>query len=180
MNYLISTLAIVSAVALCALIVRGVLATRLTIAAGWQHFFDGFKFSPENFYNQVEEAIKAREITGFDVDRRSFVTSHALSSKRAYLRVSQWEYIYYVCAAPFGTGTFVSWRLCVRDERILNRIPILSKLLGKDRRNKTFYQIDTESMWSSAIHGAVLEVIEKIGTPNGVRLSESERQYATS
>ena len=95
-----------------------------------------------------------------------------------YLRVSQNEYLYYICSAPYGTGTFVSSWFCTKDEKLGNRIPVLSKLAGKDRANKTFYQMDTEAMFQSAVHTTVLDVVNSLSETKGMRgLSELQGQF---
>lgn len=151
--------------------------TPVTIKSNWKHFYDGIQFSSTAFYEQVEAGLRDRKIEGLNYGQESFLQSHILSAKRVYLRITKHEYIFYICAAPFGTGMFVSWWLCIEDERWINRIPILSKLAGKDRNNKTFYQMDTEAMYQSAIHSTVVEVADGITAEKGFRLTELDRQY---
>lgn len=135
----------------------------------WQHFFDGMEFSSQDFYNQVAAAIRSRRVN-VSFGKESFIQSHIFSARREYLKVTKAEYVFFICAAPFGTGMFVSEWLCIRTETKLNKIPILSKLAGKDRGNKTFYQMDTEAMYRSAIHTALMSVIDDISNSKGVRL----------
>jgi hypothetical protein len=143
----------------------------------WNHFYDNIEFSPTDFYIQVKAELEQRNIQGLKYAQESFLESHIFSSKRAYLRITQHEYVFYVCAAPFGTGMFVSWWLCVKGETKLNRIPILSKLVGNDRNNKSFYQMDTDAMYQSAVHNTVIAVADAVTSNKGYRLSERERQY---
>jgi hypothetical protein len=143
----------------------------------WQHFYDNIHLSTAEFYQAIESGLRERKIEGLKFAQEAFQESHIFSAKRVYLRITQAEYVFYVCAAPFGTGTFVSWWLCIKDENFLNRIPILSKLMGKDRGNKTFYQMDTESMYRSAVHTTVIDVANTLTENKGVRLSELERRY---
>ena len=151
--------------------------TPLTIKSHWQHFYDNVTFSSGDFYSQVEAGLKDRHIKGIDFTTESFLQSHVFSSKRVYLRITEHEHVFYICAAPFGTGTFISWWLCVKDESVANRIPILSKLAGKDRNNKTFYQMDTEAMYKSAIHSVVASVADSLTGEKGYRLTELDRQF---
>jgi hypothetical protein len=141
----------------------------------WFHFYDNISLSTTEFYQLVKEGLKKRKV-GVSITDESFLESHIFSARRVYLRISVAEYVFYVCAAPFGTGTFVSWWLCIKDENFLNRIPILSKFMGKDRANKTFYQMDTEAMYRSAVHTTVIEVANALTESKGVRLPESEWQ----
>jgi hypothetical protein len=151
--------------------------TPLTIKSHWQHFYDNCNIAAGDFYTQVEAGLKDRQIKGISVTTESFLQSHVFSAKRVYLRITENEYVFYICAAPFGTGTFISWWLCVKDEKIANKIPILSRLAGKDRNNKTFYQMDTEAMYKSAIHSVVASVADSLTSEKGYRLTELDRQY---
>ena len=144
----------------------------------WQHFFDNFQFSSQDFYSQVVEAIKKREIRGLDIDRESFLETHIASARREYLRIRRGEYVYYISSAPFGTGSFVSSWMCIRREHFWEYIPGINKLIGKDRSKKTFYQQDTEAMYRSVIHTAVVETLDGLTEAKGIRgLTELEKQY---
>jgi len=151
--------------------------TPVTIKGHWKHFYDNIQFPTTDFYEQVKQGLIERRIEGLQFGKESFLESHILSGRRVYLAIKEHEYIFYICAAPFGTGTFVSWWLCIKDESIINKIPILNKLAGKDRNNKSFYQMDTEAMYQSVIHSTVAEVADKLTAEKGFRLSELDRQY---
>ena len=152
---------------------------RYTVKNPWQHFFDGFAFTPEEFYAQVKAGIKERNVPDLTIDTERFIQSHIMSDRREYLKIRRNEFVFYVGAAPFGSGTFVSEWLCVWRLRIWNRIPIVSKLMGKDRDDKTFYQMDTEAMYRSFIHTAVVEALDKLSSAKGARgLTESEKQLS--
>ena len=151
--------------------------TPVSVKGHWQHFYDNIQISTTDFYAQVKEGLIERKIEGLGYDQESFLQTHIFSARRAYLRISEHEYVFYICAAPFGTGTFVSWWMCVKDENVINRIPILNKLAGKDRQNKSFYQMDTEAMYKSVIHSTVVAVADGLTADKGVRLSELDRQY---
>lgn len=146
----------------------------------WQHFFDGLELSTQEFYTKVEAAIRDRKVN-VDFAKESFLQSHIFSARREYLRISKGEYVFFICAAPFGTGTFISQWLCVTKEDMLNRIPVLNKLAGKDREDKSFYQVDTEAMYRMLIHSALLSVIDEITNAKGVRgLTDIQRIYQPS
>jgi len=152
--------------------------TPVTIKSHWQTFLDNCQISTDEFYNLVKSGLRDRKITKVDVAEESFLEKHIFSAKRLYLRVTQGEYVFYICSAPYGTGTFVSTWLCVKDEKLANKIPVLSKLAGKDRGNKTFYQMDTEQMFRSAVHTTVVAAVEGITELKGTRgLTELERQF---
>ncbi|MEI6316377.1 MAG: hypothetical protein WCO65_01460 [bacterium] len=143
----------------------------------WQHFFDGAQFSTQEFYKNVEEGIKKRNIPGISFDRESFSETHILSTRREYLRITRGEYVFFVSMTPFGSGSFASYWMCVKPEGILNTIPFANKLIGKDRSDKTFYQMDSEQMYKSVIHTAVLDELDSITKAQGIRgLTESEKE----
>jgi len=152
-----------------------------TIQDDWRTFLDGFQVSTTDFYASMKAALSERQITKVEVTEESFLESHMLSAKRLYLRITQNEYVIYICSAPYGTGTFISFWLCTKDENFLNRIPIVSKLMGKDRDSKTFYQMDTEAMFKLAVHSALTETIGSLTDAKGYRgLTELEKQFKAS
>jgi len=150
---------------------------RVTNLSHWQHLFDEAQFSSQDFYAQVETGIKKREMPNVSFSRKNLSQGGIFSSRREYLRISRNEYVFDICCAPFGTGSFISWWLGEKDEDVVSKIPIINTLSGKDRVNKTYYQIDTESMFKSAVHAVVMATIDDISKAKGYRaLSELERQ----
>ena len=102
--------------------------------------------------------------------------SGIFSSRREYLRISREEYIFDICAAPFGTDFFVSWWLGESVRDIIAKIPVINTILGKNSKHKTYFQMDTEAMFRSSVQHGVLEAIDQITTAKGIRaLSEVER-----
>lgn len=167
--------------ALIAYLVYVWLGSRYTSKNPWQHFFDGTDISATDFYELVEMEIKSFNIPDVSYDRETFFRTHIASMRQEYLKVRRNEFVVYICAAKFGKGTFISEWMCVWRERFINRIPVISKLLGKARDNKSFYQIDTEAMFRSAVHEALLNVIDTFTEEKGMRgLSEAERRVLLS
>jgi len=170
-------MAVIVLLVLVIIVIIAVGKTPLTIKSHWQHFYDGYQISTTDFYTQVEAGLRNRKIQDLSYTQESFLQSHIFSAKRVYLRITENEYVFYICAAPFGTGTFISWWLCIKDESFINKIPILSRMAGKDRSNKTFYQMDTEDMYKSVIHSTVVDVANSLTANTGFRLSELDRQF---
>ena len=151
----------------------------LEIVSNWRQFLDQVQFSITDFYAMVENALKQSGIPDISVGRESFKESHVLSAKRQYLKVSFKEYVFYVGAAPFAEGTFVSWWCCVKEAKPHNKIPVVSRMMGKDRSGKTFYQMDTETMFIQAVHAIVLAAVDSMGAEKGMRgLTDLQRQYS--
>jgi len=145
-------------------------------ASHWSHYFDNMQFSSQDFYKSVEEACAKHEIPNLTFSRVTHSQGGIFSAGREYLRATYNEYVFDICAAPFGKDFFVSWWLREKEEDLLSKIPILNSLLGKNRKQKTFYQMDTEGMFKGSIHHSVLEAIDHLTSTKGIRaLSEFER-----
>ncbi|WP_133162570.1 hypothetical protein [Flavipsychrobacter stenotrophus] len=159
-----------------ALVVYLRMNNRYTVKAPWQHFFDGADFAASEFYQQVEAEIRAFKVPDVSYGRESFFQTHIASSRQEYLKIKRGEYVIYICAAAFGRGTFISQWSCLKVQKQRNNIPVISKLLGMDRNDKSFYQADTEGMFQSAVHTALMNVVDGLTTAKGIRgLTEMER-----
>lgn len=171
------TLVLFIVIAVIVLFIIAFRNTPVSIKSHWQTFLDGFQISADEFYSLVKQGLAARQIKQVHIGEQSFLEKHIFSAKRVYMRIIQGEYVIYVCSAPYGTGTFISTWLCIKDERFLDNIPILSKLAGRDRGNKTFYQMDTENMFLSAVHTTVVSCVDSMTEAKGHRgLTELEKQ----
>lgn len=153
--------------------------TPVLIKSKWQHFFFEYQFSSEEFYQKVEEKLKELNLPKTRFDTETFFERHLLSAKRNYLTVTRNEFVFFISSAHFGSGSFVSWWFTEEREGILNKLPFISKwLLGRNRKRKTFYQMDSEAMFKTAIHGVVLEVVEEMTKFKVQRpLNDLERQF---
>jgi hypothetical protein len=63
------------------------------------------------FYASLEAALDRRRIPDISLWRVDWSEGGIFSAKREYLRVRRKDYLFDVCAAPFGSGFFVSWWL---------------------------------------------------------------------
>ena len=81
----------------------------------WSMLLPDFSYSPREFYALVDAKLEEWEIPGLVLGRIDLHESSSLSAKREYLNLERERLAFYVCAAPFGTGFFVSSRLV--DER---------------------------------------------------------------
>jgi len=150
------------------------------IHSRWHKPFDSVQFSAKEFYSEIEQAIKKREVSGIKIDSVTHVNYNLLSSSREYLQIRRDDSMFLVCAAPFGTGFFISWWLGKTIslwEDIVPRIPLIGKGLAYLMFSKTFYQMDTETMFKEMVQQSVLEVIDGMTNAKGLRgLSELERR----
>jgi hypothetical protein len=77
----------------------------------WIAPLDNFQFSTQEFYDEVEKELAARQVPGLKISRVDFFEGSVLSDKRTYLRLARERYAFDVCAAPFGREYFFSVRL---------------------------------------------------------------------
>ncbi|MFA6251033.1 MAG: hypothetical protein WC603_00165 [Candidatus Paceibacterota bacterium] len=144
----------------------------------WNHFFPNFQFSSAEFYSLVEEKIKAQAMPNTRISRVNYAESSIISNRREYLHIERKEDIFDICAAPFGTGFFVSYWLGKPKHafrNFLSRIPYLSQI-SEGWQGSTYYLADTASMFRGAVVSSISEAIEEITTRKGLRgLSESEQ-----
>jgi hypothetical protein len=79
----------------------------------WSELIKNFQVSPKEVYEIVEKHIAERKIPDLDNKRVFWHEGGALSAKREYLQLSRERLVFEICAAPFGTGFFVSFRSSV-------------------------------------------------------------------
>lgn len=163
------------------------LFTRTTIPellhASWAHFFPEFQFSTQEFYSLVETKLKDWKVPEASISKVVFSERGAFSRSREYLRVKNGPYSFDICAAPYGTGFFVSWWFgedlgCLM--RMLSYIPIVGRILYIRAHYKTYYVMDTEAMFREAVRLAVMESIDSITQTKGIRMSDADRQYKSN
>ena len=80
--------------------------------------FERMSFSSQEFYNRLEQALAERAIPDLNVSRVIWKEGGMLSPGREYVRVQRERYVFDVCAAPFGTGFFVSLWCAERPLRL--------------------------------------------------------------
>jgi len=81
------------------------------VVSHWDNLHEGLQTSVQEFYGLLEEALARRSIPGAQVSRVEHQEAGILSSNREYLRVTREGLYFDICAAPFGTGFFMSWWL---------------------------------------------------------------------
>ena len=90
---------------------------------------DNFQFSSNEFYDEVEKELAARQAPGLKISRVDFYQGGVMSDKRTYLRLSRERYAFDVCAAPFGREFFFSLRFIERPRPgLLALLAILAAL----------------------------------------------------
>jgi hypothetical protein len=141
----------------------------------WSYSFNGLTFSAEAFYQSVEEVIKRREIPDVEFSRVEYSQSNMFGVKREYLHIVKDEYIYDVCAAPYGDSFFVSMWF-VEKPSVTKKLMGKSKVLAELAEKKTYYEADTNAMARAAIEGGFTTAIDEMTSTKGIKgLPESER-----
>lgn len=133
----------------------------------WQYSFD-FEFSSEEFYQLVQKLIEERKIPDVKYSRVYYAQYSALGSKREYLHIVKDEFVYDVCAAPYGASFFVSMWSVTRPgilKKLGKKVPFLEPLMD----HSTYYQIDTYGMIKGAIEGAFNSAVEQMASSKGYR-----------
>lgn len=151
-----------------------------TVISHWNHRVEGVQQSSNDFYGEIERFLKGQNVEDVKTERVNMSEGGIFSSKREYLQVRRGEHVFHVCAAPYGTGFFISWWLGIIESRIwawLGQLPVVGVLVQKFLRPMTYYKLDTALMFQSITHSSVMAVLDGLSDTKGVRaLTESERK----
>src|SRR5437868_3878078 len=99
------------------------------VVSHWSTLIENLQASPLQFYQSVEAALTRRQVPETKNSRVDYKESGVLSAQREYLHITRERMIFDVCAAPFGTGFFVSWWLAEKRP-MLNPAAKMTVLLG--------------------------------------------------
>jgi hypothetical protein len=145
----------------------------------WCHLFPEMQHDPNAFYELVEKNIHDKQVPEFYSRKITLSEGSLLSHNRLYLEVSRGDYIFHICAAPWGTGFFFSWwvRQKMSDiDQLIILIPFVGSRIVKMRQYQSYYKLDTDSMFRKSVHQCVLAAIDSLTSTKGIRgLSELER-----
>ena len=151
-----------------------------SIISHWNHMAQGLALSSNEFYSEIERLLKDHSVKDMKSDRVNLSEGGLLSAKREYLQVRRGDHVFHVCAAPFGSGFFVSWWLGAVESGILAWLsskPVIGFLVQNLVKPLTYYKIDTALMFQSITHSAVAQALDSLLSAKGLRaLSETERK----
>lgn len=82
---------------------------RPEVISHWHKLLEDQRASALDFYVEVEEELKRRELPGLQLERVDWREGGVTSAKREYLRIGRERLTFDLCAAPYGTGYFFSW-----------------------------------------------------------------------
>lgn len=158
--------------------------TVLQQTSHWHHHFDDFVYSSQAFYGAVSESLRAKSIPSISITTKFHSEGGVLTANREYLQVSRKGQIFSICAAPFGSGFFIScWQYELQNNfhEFIRKIPYIGPEIIKSLERKTFYQIDAEIMYKEMVRHSLLSVTQSIMEEKGLRgLEDIERSYRES
>jgi len=131
----------------------------------WHQAFEDTQLSSLDFYQVLYEAITAKKLPNITLTRAMYTEVGMFSAQREYFRVQRNEYIYDICAAPFGKNFFISyWHSetsgCLIG--LISAIPLIGKPWARYLLKKTFYQQDSEIMFNESIRRILKQTIDNI------------------
>lgn len=85
------------------------MAKQANVISHWHQLIENFETSSLAFYQSVETAVEARSVPEIHSARIEHKEGGLASANREYLRIHRGKHAFDICAAPFGTGFFVSW-----------------------------------------------------------------------
>jgi len=141
------------------------------ITSTWHRSFANQHYSAQEFYRLVDAAIREKKITHLSIER--VIYSDTFLGSREYLQIRRSDQMILICAAPFGTDYFISWRQgqpvhFLQD--MCMRIPKIGESLTAVLFRKTFFQQDTDAMFREAVHQCVLAAINHITSTQAERV----------
>jgi peptidoglycan hydrolase-like protein with peptidoglycan-binding domain len=76
----------------------------------WCDLIKGITATPSEVYDIIEEHVANMKVPELEISREFWHEGGALSAKRQYLRFARERLVFDICAAPFGTSFFLSFR----------------------------------------------------------------------
>jgi len=148
------------------------MATETTVHSHQSQHFEDLQISSIEFYTLLKKMIEDYQYPDVTCTPITLSESGIFSSRREYLRISKQRYHFYVCAAPFGKSFFISWWLkedAHTAANVARKVGWLGRAVASRMESKTFYEIDTETMFTSSINAIIKLAVEKVKVDKGYR-----------
>ena len=148
------------------------MATQTTVHAHQSQHFEDLQMSAREFYVLLKDMIVSYQYPDVKCEPVTLSEGGLFSSKREYLRISKQRYHYYVCASPFGKSFFISWWLqedANTTANITRKFGWLGRAMATHMESKTYYEMDTELMFTSSINSILKLAVEKVKADKGYR-----------
>ncbi|HEU5124828.1 MAG TPA: hypothetical protein VFW05_12275 [Verrucomicrobiae bacterium] len=110
-------------------VARKLRSRKAEVFSHWGTLTPGCHFSTQQFYSEIEQAIRAKQWPGVEMMRLDYREAGFLSHKREYLRIIRQRQLFDICAAVFGKDYFFS----IREAQIpvvIDIRSVLSLLIG--------------------------------------------------
>ncbi|HEY4360351.1 MAG TPA: hypothetical protein VGN17_05265 [Bryobacteraceae bacterium] len=85
------------------------MAKQANVISHWSQLIENFQTSSLDFYTSVERAVGTRAVPEIHWSRVEHKEGGLASANREYVRMHRGKHAFDICAAPFGTGFFISW-----------------------------------------------------------------------
>ena len=148
-----------------------------TNISNWNTHVAGMQQSSAEFYREVERLIGVHHLKDVKQERVDIKEGGIFSSKREYLQVRRDEYVFHVCAAPYGNGFFISWWFGSVEKgwiAFLLKLPLFGTFIRRFVKPWTYYRVDTANMFNAITSGAVYEALDALIKANGLRTLSAE------
>lgn len=159
------------------------LVTPTVVLSHWNKLFEGLQQSADEFYREAEKNIGTHHLSDVKTERVKLSEGGVFSANREYLQVRRKEHVYHVCAAPYGTGFFVSSWLGEKEGGFwawacgLPYIGVFFRLIHSVAKPLTYYRIDNAEMFHALVHGAVTRALDTVLEASGQKpLTELDRK----
>jgi hypothetical protein len=132
----------------------------------------GIQLSTQETYQLLESRLMSVNIPDILILRVSLSEGGIMSHNREYLRVVRREYVFDICLAPFGTQSFISWRLREKIsfmEKFWRSLLILKVKKTAKPKVQTFYQEDASFMFIYCVKNILAETVDMIKLERGIR-----------
>ena len=153
------------------------------VLSHWNTLVEGIQQSSDQFYDETQSNLDAHRIKDVKLERVKLSEGGLFSANREYLQIKHREFVYHLCAAPYGNGFFVSSWLGEFEHGFvawLATIPYLGAIVRLFRsffKPLTYYRFDTAQMFHSVVHGAATKALDDLLQAKGRKpLTDVERK----
>jgi hypothetical protein len=148
------------------------MASQTTVHTHNSQHFEDLQMSAREFYTLLKTMIEEFKYPEVKCTPVTLKEAGFFSSQREYLRISKERYNYYVCASPFGRSFFISWWLqedANTAANVTRKVGWLGRVIAAQMESKTYYQRDTELMFTESINSIIKLAVEKVKADKGYR-----------
>jgi len=148
------------------------MSTQSSVQAHSSQHFEDLQLSSREFYKLLQSMIDEYQYPDVTCTPTTLNESGLFSSRREYLRISRQRHHFYVCASPFGRSFFISWWLkedANRAANVAERVGWFGRVLSQRLESKTYYELDSELMFTSSINSIIKMAVEKVKADKGFR-----------